>query len=76
MTGWACGVETDGRKSRQNDRRARRYGIWNLPLAHARGSATIGFPLPQQRLLVALGPAIPPVRRTAPGVEMSLDAAR
>ena len=44
-------LEADGRKSRQNDGRAMGYGIWNLPLAHARGSATLGFRLPEPRPL-------------------------
>ena len=57
---WTCGVEADGRTSRQNDRRAMRYGIWNLPLAHARGSATLGFGLPEPRPLGSGWLSLPP----------------
>ena len=37
-----------------------RYGIWNLPLAHARGSATLGFRLPEPRPLGSGWLSLPP----------------
>ena len=57
----------NGRKSRQNDRRAMRYGSPNLPLAHARGSATLGFRLPEPRPLM-LGSVHGPTARQRPQV--------